>query len=160
MSETIKNPSQETVDEKDPDLFSNWAKRVSEIVEKKWSEMQIGKMEKQLTPREQLEAWDADARRSEELAAFLKSDFWIKRMEPLLRSKSSIPPCPSGDRMTVEEASVEYLRASGRASGYLEVLAEFREWERLGAEGVRRLRVEREKNDEIEKRRLELRVAR
>ena len=146
--------------ETEPEDFLSFARRGHVFIKMAWDNLQMGKLEAQLTSREQLIAWDEDAKRAEELRFFLASDFWNKRLEPMLRAKTTIQPWRPGGPATLDQATTQYLVVSGKSEAFLEVLSEFREWERKGVEGARRLRLEREKNAEIEKRRQSLTGAR
>ena len=149
------NQEQQPQDQ-EPEDFLAFAKRGFDNLRKQWNDLKIGQMEGQLTPHAQLLAWDDEAQCAEELRAFLKSPFWLNRLEPWCRSRSTIQPWRGAGLATLEQATTEYVRASGKAEAFLEMLSEFREWERKGVEGARRLKLEREKNAEIEKRRQQL----
>lgn len=134
--------------EEEPADFLDWAKEQLDGLKKAYADRRAKRVEDSLSKPEELKTWDDDSRRADELDAFLRSDFWLSRLEPLLRARTSVS-VQAGDPRSLEEATVDYLLAKGRASLYSEVLAEFREWRRRGDEGRRRLIAERRRNEEL-----------
>lgn len=142
-------------DEKEPTTFGAWADVALAKVKELVQSQKVARLNRQLTPKEQVAAWVADSERAQRLRIAMSSDFWVKDLEPLLRSESSLKPCVPGGKAHLEEVAIEYLHGSGKAHLFSRVLTIFAQWARAGEEAEKRLKEEAEKQARLDKMRRE-----
>jgi hypothetical protein len=83
--------------------------------------------------RERAKAAYEAVERGQEADRFLSSDFWKKRLEPMLAGKTQVRPWRPGDSLDPREVASQHLYASGRAGLAAEILSELKEWVQAGA---------------------------
>lgn len=128
-------------------FFNDALNKVKDLLAKR----QIGALERALSPAEQLRTWVSDSERARRLEVFLSSEFWLKDLEPLLRAESTLRPWQSTDSRSLEEVTIGYLHASGRAALLSTVLTVFSRWVKAGEEADKKLREEQDKQARLER---------
>lgn len=131
-------------------IFSEFYDSVMAWAEQRKAERISNELKKTMATEERLALLMKQVERGEGAKKFLQSDFWKEHLGPFLRSEAVLKPATAKDGyMRMAGVFIEYLVGSGKVRVLTKMIATLDEWQVMGAEAEKVLKLEAEKRQRL-----------